>query len=63
MTKPTTKNTEEDDPDWKDKLDLKPKDERIKTEDVTNTKGAEFEDFQLSRNLLKVVYKMYKIAK
>jgi ATP-dependent RNA helicase DDX6/DHH1 len=46
------------DQDWKDSLALPGKDERFKTADVTNTKGVEFEDFQLSRNLLKGIFEM-----
>ncbi|XP_067938607.1 ATP-dependent RNA helicase cgh-1-like [Watersipora subatra] len=41
---------------WKDKLDLPEKDRRIKTADVTNTKGNEFEDFCLRRELLMGIF-------
>ncbi|PVD26136.1 hypothetical protein C0Q70_13804 [Pomacea canaliculata] len=41
---------------WKAKLKLPPKDLRIKTTDVTNTKGNEFEDFCLKRDLLMGVF-------
>lgn len=34
----------------------KKKDTRIKTEDVTDTKGSEFEDFSLKKELLKGIY-------
>lgn len=37
-------------------LNLPPKDNRIQTEDVTNTKGLEFEDFHLKRDLLMGIY-------
>uniref|UniRef100_A0A915KLQ9 RNA helicase n=1 Tax=Romanomermis culicivorax TaxID=13658 RepID=A0A915KLQ9_ROMCU len=42
--------------DWKKSLQLPPKDLRIKTADVTNTKGAEFEDFCLKRELLMGIF-------
>ena len=41
-----------DDPNWKEKLKLPPKDNRPKTADVTNTKGHNFEDYCLKRELL-----------
>lgn len=41
---------------WKSKLNLPPKDNRIKTTDVTNTKGNEFEDFCLKRELLMGIF-------
>ena len=41
-----------DDPNWKEKLKLPPKDNRPKTSDVTNTKGHNFEDYCLKRELL-----------
>jgi len=44
------------DEDWKDKLNLPPKDARLKTEDVTLTKGTDFTDFYLSRELLMGIY-------
>ena len=34
---------------WKNNLKLPPKDNRVKTTDVTDTKGNEFEDFCLTR--------------
>ena len=34
---------------WKGELKLPPKDNRVKTTDVTETKGNEFEDFCLKR--------------
>lgn len=42
--------------DWKKSLQLPPKDLRIRTADVTNTKGAEFEDFCLKRELLMGIF-------
>jgi ATP-dependent RNA helicase DDX6/DHH1 len=41
-----------DDPNWKEKLKLPPKDNRPKTTDVTATKGHNFEDYCLKRELL-----------
>ncbi|KAK9914915.1 hypothetical protein WJX75_002263 [Coccomyxa subellipsoidea] len=41
---------------WKSTLKLPPKDARIRTEDVTNTKGNEFEDYVLKRELLMGIY-------
>ena len=43
---------------WKSQLKLPPKDGRKKTSDVTDTKGNEFEDFCLKRELLMVVTNM-----
>lgn len=45
-----------DDQGWKNNLKLPPKDNRIKTTDVTNTKGNEFEDFCLKRDLLMGIF-------
>lgn len=42
--------------DWKGKLKVPEADTRQKTEDVTNTKGADFEGFLLSRKLLAGIY-------
>eukprot|EP00741_Cyanophora_paradoxa_P007070 tig00001086_g6841.t1 len=42
--------------DWKKKLHLPPPDQRIKTEDVTATKGNEFEDYALKRELLMGIF-------
>ena len=36
---------------WKGELKLPPKDNRVKTTDVTETKGNEFEDFCLKRKI------------
>jgi len=41
---------------WKDKLTLPERDNRVKTADVTNTKGNEFEDFCLRRELLMGIF-------
>ena len=45
-----------DDQSWKAKLNLPSKDNRIKTSDVTNTKGNEFEDYCLKRELLMGIF-------
>ncbi|GAB4856880.1 Envelope glycoprotein gp160 [Ancistrocladus abbreviatus] len=42
--------------DWKEKLKIPPPDTRYKTEDVTATKGNEFEDYFLKRELLMGIY-------
>eukprot|EP00039_Didymoeca_costata_P001246 m.51029 g.51029 ORF g.51029 m.51029 type:complete len:428 (-) comp10701_c1_seq1:549-1832(-) len=42
--------------DWKAKLKLPERDARPKTEDVTNTKGNEFTDYFLQRELLMGIY-------
>ncbi|XP_073141158.1 DEAD-box ATP-dependent RNA helicase 6-like [Henckelia pumila] len=42
--------------DWKASLKLPPQDTRFKTEDVTATKGNEFEDYFLKRELLMGIY-------
>ncbi|KAI8775496.1 ATP-dependent RNA helicase cgh-1 [Biomphalaria glabrata] len=41
---------------WKAKLNVPPPDHRIRTSDVTNTKGNEFEDFCLKRDLLMGIF-------
>ena len=41
---------------WKAQLKLPPKDSRKKTSDVTDTKGNEFEDFCLKRELLMGIF-------
>jgi len=41
---------------WKDKLHLPEKDMRVKTSDVTDTKGHEFEDYCLRRELLMGIF-------
>jgi len=45
-----------DDPDWKSRLHLPQKDTRRQTEDVTATKGNDFEDYYLKRELLMGIY-------
>ncbi|GLC42309.1 hypothetical protein PLESTB_000661100 [Pleodorina starrii] len=42
--------------DWKTRLNLPPKDARVRTEDVTATKGNEFEDYFLKRELLMGIF-------
>ncbi|KAG0457459.1 hypothetical protein HPP92_022616 [Vanilla planifolia] len=42
--------------DWKAQLNIPPADTRYKTEDVTATKGNEFEDYFLKRELLMGIY-------
>eukprot|EP01098_Paradermamoeba_levis_P004784 TRINITY_DN2047_c0_g1_i1.p1 TRINITY_DN2047_c0_g1~~TRINITY_DN2047_c0_g1_i1.p1 ORF type:complete len:464 (-),score=129.21 TRINITY_DN2047_c0_g1_i1:96-1298(-) len=44
--------------DWKAKLNLPPKDARTKTEDVTATKGNDFEDYYLKKELLMGIFEM-----
>uniref|UniRef100_A0A3Q3FRD0 RNA helicase n=1 Tax=Labrus bergylta TaxID=56723 RepID=A0A3Q3FRD0_9LABR len=44
--------------DWKKSLKLPPKDCRVKTSDVTSTKGNEFEDYCLKRELLMGIFEM-----
>lgn len=46
----------EEDPDWRASLKKPPTDTRVKTEDVTATKGNDFEDFFLKRELLMGIY-------
>ncbi|CAL1545526.1 unnamed protein product [Lymnaea stagnalis] len=41
---------------WKSKLNLPAPDHRVRTSDVTNTKGNEFEDFCLKRDLLMGIF-------
>eukprot|EP00088_Acartia_fossae_P028458 TRINITY_DN2927_c0_g2_i1.p1 TRINITY_DN2927_c0_g2~~TRINITY_DN2927_c0_g2_i1.p1 ORF type:complete len:437 (+),score=109.15 TRINITY_DN2927_c0_g2_i1:127-1437(+) len=41
---------------WKSQLNLPKKDNRVKTSDVTATRGSEFEDFCLSRDLLMGIF-------
>lgn len=47
-----------DNEDWKKNLKLPPKDKRPQTEDVTATKGGDFEDYVLKRELLMGIYEM-----
>ncbi|KAI6187463.1 RNA helicase [Aphelenchoides besseyi] len=44
------------DEDWKSQLKLPTRDLRFKTADVTDTKGLNFEQFKLSRDLLKGIF-------
>ena len=37
---------------WRKKVKAPPKDNRVKTEDVTKTKGHEFEDYDLNDELM-----------
>jgi len=47
---------QQDEAGWKAKLALPPKDKRVKTSDVTATKGHEFEDYCLKRELLMGIF-------
>ncbi|XP_054715432.1 ATP-dependent RNA helicase me31b-like isoform X2 [Uloborus diversus] len=51
-----TRDMMADDMGWKAKLKIPPKDKRKKTSDVTDTKGNEFEDFCLKRELLMGIF-------
>lgn len=42
--------------DWKSNLKIPPKDRRIRTADVTDTKGNDFEDYCLKRELLMGIF-------
>lgn len=42
--------------DWKTELQLPERDRRFRTADVTDTKGLDFEQFGLSRELLKGIF-------
>jgi len=44
--------------DWKSQLTLPPRDTRVQTEDVTATKGNDFEDFVLKRELLMGIFEL-----
>lgn len=46
----------QDEAGWKSKLNLPAKDKRVKTTDVTATKGHEFEDYCLKRELLMGIF-------
>mmetsp|Transcript_1655 Transcript_1655/g.4397 ORF Transcript_1655/g.4397 Transcript_1655/m.4397 type:complete len:489 (-) Transcript_1655:433-1899(-) len=46
------------DENWKEHVDLPEKDARIKTLDVTATKGNDFEDYYLKRELLMGIFEM-----
>ncbi|PSN45934.1 putative ATP-dependent RNA helicase me31b, partial [Blattella germanica] len=45
-----------DDKGWKAKLKIPPKDKRVQTSDVTDTRGCEFEEFCLKRELLMGIF-------
>lgn len=42
--------------DWKNNVNAPPKDTRVQTEDVTATKGLEFEDFYIKRELMMGIF-------
>merc|ERR1719450_2031409 len=44
------------DEDWKNQINRPPPDQRVKTEDVTATKGNDFEDYFLKRELLMGIF-------
>jgi len=52
----TTDVKPQDEAGWKAKLNLPAKDKRVKTTDVTATKGHEFEDYCLKRELLMGIF-------
>ncbi|KAJ9586785.1 hypothetical protein L9F63_019618, partial [Diploptera punctata] len=45
-----------DDKGWKAKLKIPPKDKRVQTSDVTDTRGNDFEEFCLKRELLMGIF-------
>lgn len=49
-------DVKQDEAGWKSKLNLPTKDKRVKTSDVTATKGHEFEDYCLKRELLMGIF-------
>ena len=51
-------STEPEEDNWKSQLNLPAPDNRIKTEDVTQTRGNEFEDYYLKRELLMGIFEM-----
>ncbi|CAG5127290.1 unnamed protein product [Candidula unifasciata] len=55
-TKEESRQNDTNELGWKAKLRLPPPDTRIRTSDVTNTKGNEFEDFCLKRDLLMGIF-------
>jgi len=55
MNKTSINDTQEDG-DWRSKLKVPVKDERKQTEDVTATKGLDFEDFYIKRELLMGIF-------
>ncbi|KAI0493599.1 hypothetical protein KFK09_023718 [Dendrobium nobile] len=52
----TTQGSDSSSQDWKTQLRVPPPDTRYKTEDVTATKGNDFEDYFLKRELLMGIY-------
>lgn len=55
---PVSSSTPAESDDWKKQLKLPTKDKRLQTEDVTATKGSDFEDYVLKRELLMGIYEM-----
>jgi len=55
-TNNATTDVKQEEAGWKSKLALPPKDKRVKTTDVTATKGHEFEDYCLKRELLMGIF-------
>lgn len=55
-TNSSTTDVKQDEAGWKSKLNLPTKDRRVKTTDVTATKGHEFEDYCLKRELLMGIF-------
>lgn len=51
-----TNEMKQDESGWKSKLNIPAKDKRVKTSDVTATKGHEFEDYCLKRELLMGIF-------
>ena len=49
-------STAQSDAQWKSSINAPPKDDRPQTEDVTNTKGNDFEDYYLKRELLMGIF-------
>jgi ATP-dependent RNA helicase DDX6/DHH1 len=45
-----------DDPDWINKIKKPERDQRVKTDDVTKTKGSSFDQFPLKKRLLRGIY-------
>uniref|UniRef100_A0A7S4IL67 RNA helicase n=2 Tax=Vannella robusta TaxID=1487602 RepID=A0A7S4IL67_9EUKA len=54
----TDRSSQPSDEDWKSQLQTPEKDTRKKTEDVTSTKGNDFEDFYLKRELLMGIFEI-----
>ncbi|KAI2624482.1 DEAD-domain-containing protein [Xylaria nigripes] len=52
----STLNDAADGSDWKKNLNIPARDSRQQTEDVTNTKGLEWEDFSIKRDLLMGIF-------